>query len=379
MLDIETLYYSSTLSRFTILIIFGVLIITQPRAKYLWHWCIALASSGVGTLVNGATNEDATTGHFFPLLAMVLFAISLIGSWTGLRIFYERQTNLYWFGVSPVPSLLFFIGIELGVAVKVILPFLYLAAAVLAALPLYEILNAKDKRLLSQYIVAFAFAVYTLILTFTAFVVLMGKIGADTTNNALVSMAFDQAASILVYFGYLAMAGEKAALDLQLQAETDILTGLTNRRGGIRILASLHAKSSEDDQYSLIIADIDYFKKINDSFGHDSGDSVLSLVADCLTTIMRKWDVAIRWGGEEFLIVLPRTSGKDALKLAERLRENVARETFKVDSKDVFVTLSLGVSMLRSNDATFDTTLQRADQALYEAKQQGRNRTIINL
>lgn len=377
MLNIETLYLSSTLSRATILVIFGVMIISQSRARYLWHWCIALACSAVGTLINSTVNEDATTGHILPLLAMMLFAISLIGSWIGLRIFYERQANLYWYALSPVPSLLSFVGIKLGIPAKFVLPFLHLVAAVLATLSLYEILTSKVKRLLSQYVVAFAFAVYTLVLMLTAFMILAGKIGIENKESDLTVMVFDQVASILVYFGYLAMAGERAALELQIQAETDVLTGLINRRGGNRLIASLHAKSSANNQYSLIIADIDHFKKINDSYGHDSGDAVLNLVSGCLKNMMRKWDVAIRWGGEEFLILLPRTSAEDAMKLAERLRENVSRENFKVDSKELYVSLSLGVSTLRPTDVTFDTPLRRADQALYEAKQQGRNRTII--
>ncbi|WGT28072.1 GGDEF domain-containing protein [Pseudomonas marginalis] len=378
MLSIETLYFSSTLSRLTILVIFGVLIISQPRAKYLWHWCFALACSGVGTLINGATNEDAATVHILPLVAMGLFVLSLIGSWTGLRIFYGKSVSLCWFAVSPLPSLLCFAGVGSGLPANVILPFLYSTAAMLAALSLYEVMTSKDKRLLSQYVVAFAFAVYTLMLAITAFMVSMGTIVSEGGDSAVASLAFDQAASILVYFGYLAMAGEKAALDLQLQAETDILTGLTNRRGGRRIIASLHKDTLEDKYYSLIIADIDHFKMINDSLGHDAGDSVLSLVAARLASMMRKRDVIIRWGGEEFLIVLPDTSSADAGKIAERLREKVSGEPFEADFKDVHVTLSLGVSMPRSGDSTFDATLIRADKALYQAKEQGRNRTVIS-
>jgi diguanylate cyclase (GGDEF)-like protein len=378
MLSIETLYFTSTISRVTILFIFGVLLISQPRARYLRHWIVALLCSGVGALMNGPYGEVVKLSPFLQMLAMMLFVISLLASWTGLRLFYGRPVHFSWWVMSPAPSMIYILGIQFGAPVEVMLPFLYLAAAVLAALPLYEILTSTDRRIFSQYVVALAFAVYTLVLTLSAVLILMGKLAADARNSAVISLAFDQVASILVYFGYIAMAGERAALDLHRQAETDILTGLTNRRGGHRMLERLHAEAPDRRGYSVLIGDIDHFKRINDTFGHEAGDTVLRSLAERLSGLMRKNDGIIRWGGEEFLIVLPRTSIHEAQRLAERLRQQVAAEPFQLGERSLEVTLSLGIAMYQVDDSTFDNTVSRADQALYRAKQDGRNCVAVS-
>ncbi|WP_439870372.1 GGDEF domain-containing protein [Pseudomonas syringae] len=378
MLSIETLYFTSTISRVTILLIFGVLLISQPRARYVWHWSVALLCSGIGTLMNGPYSEVVKLSKFLPLLTMMLFVISLLASWTGLRIFYGRSVHSSCWLISPMPSIVYMLGIRFGAPAEVTLTFLYLTAAMLAILPVYEILVSTDRRILSQYVVALAFAIYTIVLTLSAVLVLTGKLAADAQSSAVISLAFDQVASILVYFGYIAMAGERSALDLHRQAETDILTGLTNRRGGQRLLERLHREAVEKRCYSVLIGDIDHFKRINDTFGHEAGDTVLKLVAERLTSLMRKNDGIIRWGGEEFLVVLPRTLIKDAEVLGERLRQQVAAEPFKVGERNLDITLSLGVSMCRADDSNFGNTILRADKALYRAKNEGRNRVAVN-
>lgn len=378
MLNIETLYFTSTISRATILFIFGVLLISQPRAGYLWHWSVALLCSGIGTLMNGPYGELVQASQFLPLLTMTLFAISLLASWTGLRIFYGRHVHLSWWLISLAPSAVYVLGIQSGAPAELMLTSLYLSAAMLAVMPLYEILKSTDRRIFSQYVVALAFGTYALALAISAVLILMGKLAGDAKSSAVISLTFDQVASILVYFGYIAMAGERSALDLHRQAETDILTGLTNRRGGHRLLEQLHTGAPERRCYSVVIGDIDHFKRINDTFGHEAGDTVLKLLAERLTRLMRKNDVIIRWGGEEFLVVLPGTQIKEAEMLAERLRQQVAAEPFEIGDRHLNVTLSLGVSTCRADDSKFGETILRADEALYRAKKEGRNRVAVS-
>ncbi|MDC6378918.1 diguanylate cyclase [Pseudomonas graminis] len=378
MLSIDTLYFTSTISRATILFIFGVLLISQPRAGHLWHWCVALLCSGIGTLMNGPYSEVVKVSQFLPLLTMMLFAISLLASWTGLRIFYGRHVHLSWWLISILPSAVYMFGIQVGAPAELMLTSLYLFAALMAVMPLYEILTSSDRRIFSQYVVGLAFGIYTIVLMLSAALILIGKLAADSQRSAVISLAFDQVASILVYFGYIAMAGERAALDLHRQAETDILTGLTNRRGGNRLLERLHAEALERRGYSVVIGDIDHFKRVNDTFGHEAGDIVLKLLAERLTRLMRKNDGIIRWGGEEFLVVLPHTQIKEAEMLAERLRQQVAAEPFKIGDRNLDMTLSLGISACRVDDSKFGETIVRADQALYRAKKEGRNRVAVS-
>ncbi|MCF5349609.1 diguanylate cyclase, partial [Pseudomonas simiae] len=378
MLSIETLYFTSTISRVTILFIFGVLLISQPRDRYLWHWCVALMCSGIGAFIDGPYGEVVKPSLVLQQLAMTVFVISLLASWTGLRLFYGRSAHFSWWVISPTPSIIYILGIHFGAPAEVMMPFLYLAAALLASFPFYEILASPDRRIISQYVVALAFAVYTFILTISGVLILMGKLAADAKSSAVMSMTFDQIASILIYFGYIAMAGERAALHLHRQAETDTLTGLTNRRGGSRMLERLHTETAEKRQYSVLIADIDHFKHVNDTYGHESGDTVLKSLAERLTKVMRKSDGVIRWGGEEFLIVLPHTLINEAEILAERLRQQVAAEPFILIVRNIDVTLSLGIAMYQEGDSTFADTIARADKALYQAKQQGRNRVAVS-
>lgn len=378
MLSIETLCFSSTVSRFTMLFIFGVMLVSQPRARYVWHWAVALLCSGIGTSMTEIHGEYVKLSQFLSFLTMTLFVISLLASWTGLRIFYGRPIHFFWWLISPLPSIVHLVGQHLGLPGEVMRAFLYMAAALLAILPLYEILVSTERRFLSQYVVGLAFAIYTIVLAFSAVLILTCDYPVDAQTSAVIALASDQVASILIYFGYIAMIGERSAIDLHRQAETDVLTGLTNRRGGQRLLERLHRQAVEKRCYSILIGDIDHFKLINDTFGHEAGDCVLKLLAELLTRQMRKNDGIIRWGGEEFLVVLPCTLIKDAEALGERLRQQVADQSFNVGGRNLAITISLGVSMCRGDDASFCNTILRADEALYRAKNEGRNRIAVS-
>ena len=156
-------------------------------------------------------------------------------------------------------------------------------------------------------------------------------------------------------------------------ATTDSLTSLLNRREGIRrfqqeISHSIRAKTS----MSVIIIDIDLFKKINDNYGHVAGDQAIKLVSSILVKTLRNYDVICRYGGEEFLIVLPTTDLKKAVETAERLRKALESKPINTEGASFNLTISLGVSALKHGDS-LDGLVYRADNALYIAKQEGRN------
>jgi diguanylate cyclase (GGDEF)-like protein len=164
---------------------------------------------------------------------------------------------------------------------------------------------------------------------------------------------------------------------LKTEAVCDRLTGCLNRRSIECILMGEHEKFvSTKIPLSLFLADIDYFKRINDTYGHSAGDNVLKNISALFKQGLRRSDCLCRWGGEEFLILLRGTFINDAIQIAERLRESVERHIFQPFIGRGFVTVSFGGCGLPPfNDIS--TLIEMADSALYAAKNNGRNRVNI--
>jgi len=168
------------------------------------------------------------------------------------------------------------------------------------------------------------------------------------------------------------MQGEQATR-LNLLAATDPLTGLANRRRTLQLLDQLARDGRLDLSPVVMLCDLDHFKNINDGWGHAMGDQVLVAVASALRASTRDDDTVARWGGEEFLIVLPATRGLDPLELAERLRARVeALQVADRHQPPIPVTLSVGIARLAAGESGAGW-LKRADEALYRAKDAGRN------
>lgn len=155
---------------------------------------------------------------------------------------------------------------------------------------------------------------------------------------------------------------------------TDYLTGLSNRQKLDEALGhEINCATRYTSSFSTIMLDLDYFKKINDTYGHQVGDGVLIEVSAILQRYTRKTDIVGRWGGEEFMIICPEIDGQDGEKLAEKIRAKIERYSFKVIGN---ITASLGVSIYKQSDQD-KSVVERADKALYQAKEQGRNRVVI--
>ncbi len=166
--------------------------------------------------------------------------------------------------------------------------------------------------------------------------------------------------------------------ELQDLSSHDPLTGLFNRREfSQRLLAERERGRRYGPSFSLLMVDVDHFKKINDRFGHPAGDEVLTTVADLLRLRVRPMDIVCRHGGEEFAILLPETETAGALSLAERIRSAVADSTIQIsDKQSVQVTVSIGLASFKGHVAEGIDPLAIADQALYRAKESGRNRVV---
>ena len=169
----------------------------------------------------------------------------------------------------------------------------------------------------------------------------------------------------------------RAEKRLAEQAATDPLTGLSNRRNLLTLAEQAQAQALRTNlPTALVIADIDHFKRINDQLGHDAGDQVLVHIGLLLSRTCRAQDIVARWGGEEFLILLPATNGEAALALAERIRQTVAAQPLVYAHASITPALSLGVAELEPGE-TLDSAIARADHALYRSKEEGRNRVTV--
>lgn len=178
-------------------------------------------------------------------------------------------------------------------------------------------------------------------------------------------------------FTVLLLASDMAE-ELRLHSIMDLLTGTLNRRG---IEEAMRPAFSQARRYgqplSVVMADIDFFKTINDDYGHVTGDSALSIFATTLKDELRMEDVVGRMGGEEFIMVLPNTSLEKASVLIERLRHVVASTLITTDDYRFNMTASFGLTMLQDQDKSMEDAIRRADQALYKSKDLGRNRVEV--
>lgn len=167
----------------------------------------------------------------------------------------------------------------------------------------------------------------------------------------------------------------------QVLARTDSLTKLHNRRYFFELAAREFAASLRYQRpLTVILFDVDGFKTANDSYGHAMGDAILTRIARIASSLVRDVDILARYGGDEFTILLPQTTAEQALHIAERLREAVAALRVEESGNSLTVTLSLGVADVDLDlpDASIEDAIRRADQALYKAKQSGRNHTIVH-
>jgi two-component system cell cycle response regulator len=173
----------------------------------------------------------------------------------------------------------------------------------------------------------------------------------------------------------------RSNLDQSLElAVTDQLTGLHNRRYMVTQLSALVARAIKGgDPVSILMIDIDHFKKINDGFGHDVGDMVLREFSVLLASNVRAIDLPCRYGGEEFIVVMPGTDADAALRIAERIRKSVSETSFSLGSEGeaLAVTVSIGLACADGDMDTPETLLKRADEAVYGAKAGGRNQVIV--
>ncbi len=200
--------------------------------------------------------------------------------------------------------------------------------------------------------------------------------------TCLIYIAF----SFAVGFGIFWLASSTLLTQLDDLASLDPLTRLYNRRVFLRWCERVEARSRENKAaFSVLIADLDHFKAVNDKYGHAMGDVVLCTAVERMQDAVRGIDILGRWGGEEFVALLPGASSEAALLVAQRVRRNVERSVIPLgkqvseeDPQGLRVTLSVGVASYQGEGDTVDRMMERADHALYAAKASGRNQVSVD-
>ncbi|RLA77881.1 MAG: hypothetical protein DRG78_16395 [Epsilonproteobacteria bacterium] len=187
---------------------------------------------------------------------------------------------------------------------------------------------------------------------------------------------------VLVFILYRHYLLKKSNKELEQLATTDHMTKLHNRRYFSETTEYILALARRNDtQMSALLLDIDKFKNVNDTYGHKVGDDVIILLANLLRKMTRESDIVCRYGGEEFAIFLPRTDIVGAKEIAEKIRKAVEKLSVEIEDKNsIKFTISIGVSEVKANEEySIEATMNRADQALYEAKEHGRNKVVSHI
>ena len=183
-------------------------------------------------------------------------------------------------------------------------------------------------------------------------------------------------AQIAKGMGFLMLVNDKLEQSLRLSAELDALTGLYNRRGFFRHAQLLLAHAMRMKK-AVLMLDIDFFKRINDEYGHLVGDTVLQEVAKRIRHVLREGDLVARYGGEEFIVLCFEAETTVALNVAERMRTAIGESPISVNNQRIKLTISIGVSCWTSPDLALETQIELADNALYMAKERGRDRVCL--
>lgn len=193
----------------------------------------------------------------------------------------------------------------------------------------------------------------------------------------------NSAGEVVGLMGAIFDVTEKTNLEARLkkQSETDSLTGLLNRRAGRNLLDQVFSEHQKNKKsFVLAMLDIDYFKKVNDTYGHDAGDIVLKTVTHVATKFLRDGDIMLRQGGEEFILCFPKTSLSEAIVILEQIRFSIEKEIFSVSKeKNVSITVSIGACAYPHHGQSIEQLIKACDLAMYQAKNAGRNCIKVTL
>ena len=315
-------------------------------------------------------------------LANALLFTAFAVTWTGARVFDGRPAEpvymvtgaVLWLLVCRLPVLADAVETRALIASSIITAYTWLTA--------YEFWHGRSEPLVSRWPAIFMlFAHGALFLLRTPLVAALPWTAGNHMLGSvwLTVLSFEALLfTISIAFILLAMAKERTELRHRTAAMVDPLTGIANRRSFLQDAAQLAKRHIANPRpTAVLLIDLDHFKSINDRFGHALGDRVLEIFAESARQSVRSTDLLGRLGGEEFAAVLSDTSRNKAAAVAERIREGFAQAAQEVDNRPVCATVSIGLVHCQEAALNVAELLAQADQALYMAKERGRNRVEV--
>ena len=376
-LDIRTLLVVAALVEMAAATALYLLHRSHPEGRGPGWWTIGSVLTFAGLLL--LSLRGLIPGIASVVAANVLIMAGLLVHWIGLRRFLRQpgpgvwpfltilpaMTTALWWWYSMTPNLgLRIVTISFSVA--------------LASLLMARDLFGPERRLpvlrflMLLFLANAAFFLMRATLTL-AYPPRPDFLAADTLTQ--VTMLY----LVIFYFAlplsYFLLIHDELRGELHRQASHDHLTGIPNRRA-FHMLArhEIGRARRTFDPLSMLLLDLDHFKQVNDRFGHAAGDKVLRDFSSLLTAAVREQDIVCRFGGEEFVILLPGTGPAGALALAERIRSLAESRPVEFSGNRINYTVSIGIALSTTDDMTIESVLERADRALYRAKSEGRNR-----
>ncbi len=379
-LDINTLFMVTIYVEaiLGLLLLFAWVQNTQITAVAWWGFAHLLRAASVTLFGMYGSAPDLITIDLANALLFTAFAVT----WTGARVFDGRPVEpvylvtgaVIWFLVCRLPVLDHAVQARALIASGIITAYTWLTA--------YEFWRGRSEPLVSRWPAIFMlFAHGSLFLLRTPLVTLLPWAPSNEVNNSvwLTVLSFEALLfTISIAFILLAMAKERTEYRHRTAAMVDPLTGIANRRAFLQDAAQVAKRHSAHPRpLAVLLIDLDHFKSVNDRFGHAIGDRVLEIFAETARTSARSTDLIGRLGGEEFAAILRDTSEERAVAVAERLREGFAKAAQDVDGRPVCATVSIGIVHCDGPLLDVAEMLAQADQALYFAKERGRNRVAV--
>jgi len=370
-----TIYVEAILG---LLLLFAWVQNTSIKAVAWWGFAHLLRAASVVLFGMYGNVPDLISIDLANALLFTAFAVT----WTGARVFDGRPAEpvymvtgaVLWLLICRLPILNEAVDARVLIASGIITAYTWLTA--------YEFWRGRDEQLVSRWPAIFMlFAHGALFLLRTPLIAVLPWSVANHVYGSvwLTVLSFEALLfTISIAFILLAMAKERTELRHRTAAMVDPLTGIANRRSFLQEAADIAKRHASDPRpTAVLVIDLDHFKSINDRFGHALGDRVLEIFSETARQSTRTTDLIGRLGGEEFAAVLYDAPRDKAVAVAERIREGFAQAALEVESRPVCATVSIG--LVHCQEATLDVPqlLAQADQALYYAKERGRNRVEV--
>lgn len=383
-MDTQTAFVAATLMTLVNGAVLGLLHRELPASLRIpaLHWLTGTLLVSLGALVYSIQ-------ELLPLPLMVVLGngtliLGFTAYWHSLRQFYNESAlplSLLPFILS-MPSLLWYATVNPHTGARVLIA--SLAWIVIMGGSLHTLLKQAQRDNSHSRQVLTAIYAALLLLTLLRAVYLSFVLGIapeySVVSNSWTNLLTPMLMAVLPVIGttvFLLMCSERLRKQWERAASTDFLTGLANRRSLVEIGNQRLGNTQTRHGLAVALIDIDHFKQVNDAHGHDTGDIALRHVARLLQDNVRANELVARLGGEEFVVLLDNVDARQARMAGERLRRAVESSPFRAAQLKQPFTVSVGIALHEEGDMHFNTLLQRADQAMYQAKIGGRNRVVL--